>query len=400
MVKYKMISPKALILSIIFSLFIYLEYFQLSVKLIVTILALTSFIFILKLSKKELFQSGFFIGVFWFWWVGISFQYYDLSYLIPIVVIGMGLAYGSIFYLIGLSSNIYIRVAIIFILSFLAPFGFNWLKPELLFINSYLGSSKIEFLAVLLASALLIKYNLNRYSLISYFLIIVSLFFYNTFSSQKLTPSTLKIYQYNTNIAQEKRWEREYKHTIINDNFKAIEDAIAKNYELIILPETAFPLILNMQPNLTQKLLEYSQKITILTGSLYQKEKQLYNSTYLFDKGEIQIANKVVLVPFGEAVPFPQKIRNLINDIFYDGAQDYQVAAEPTTFIIKKQKFRNAICYEATTDKIFENLDAKYMIAISNNAWFTPSIEPTLQKLLMKYFSKKYNVYIYSISNS
>jgi len=399
MVKYQMISPKALILSIFFSLFIYLEYLDLSLKLITTILSLTSFILILQLSKKELFQSGFFIGIFWFWWIGLSFIYYDLSYLIPIIIIAIGLAYGVIFYLIGLSSNLYIKVATIFIFSFLAPFGFNWLKPELLFINSYLGTSKIEFLAILLASALLIKYKLNRYSIISYSLIIVILFFYNIFSIQTITPSTLKIYKYNTSIKQENKWQNKYKHTIITKNFKAIEKAISNKYELIVLPETAFPLILNNQPNLTQKLLEYSKDITILTGSLYQKEKQLYNSTYLFNKGKIQIANKVVLVPFGEAVPFPQKIRNLINDIFYEGAQDYQVAAKPTTFTIKGEKFRNAICYEATTDKIFENLDAKYMIAISNNAWFTPSIQPTLQKLLMKYFEKKYNLYIYSISN-
>ena len=28
------------------------------------------------------------------------------------------------------------------------------------------------------------------------------------------------------------------------------------------------------------------------------------------------------------------------------------------------------------------------MIVISNNAWFIPSIEPTLQHLLLKYYSK------------
>jgi len=62
-------------------------------------------------------------------------------------------------------------------------------------------------------------------------------------------------------------------------------------------------------------------------------------------------------------------------------------------------KFRNAICYEATTNKIFNNLDTKYMIAISNNAWFSPSIQPTLQKLLFKYYENKYNVKIFSVTN-
>ena len=90
----------------------------------------------------------------------------------------------------------------------------------------------------------------------------------------------------------------------------------------------------------------------------------------------------------------------IINNIFYEGASDYSKALAPTDFIIKGEKFRNAICYEATTDKIFENLnDTKYMIAISNNAWFIPSIEPTLQDLLLKYYSKKYGVMIFHMVN-
>jgi len=40
------------------------------------------------------------------------------------------------------------------------------------------------------------------------------------------------------------------------------------------------------------------------------------------------------------------------------------------------------------------------MIAMSNNAWFYGSIQPTLQKFLLKYYSKKYNTYIFHSFNS
>jgi apolipoprotein N-acyltransferase len=39
------------------------------------------------------------------------------------------------------------------------------------------------------------------------------------------------------------------------------------------------------------------------------------------------------------------------------------------------------------------------MIVLSNNGWFTPSIEPTLQKLLLQYYSKKYGTTIYHSVN-
>jgi apolipoprotein N-acyltransferase len=104
-------------------------------------------------------------------------------------------------------------------------------------------------------------------------------------------------------------------------------------------------------------------------------------------------------VPFGEKVPLPQILTDLINKLFFNGASDYSTASNTTTFDINGTKFRNAICYEATTNEIFYNMDTKFMIAISNNAWFTPSIEPTLQYLLLKYYAQKYNIIIFHSSN-
>ena len=54
---------------------------------------------------------------------------------------------------------------------------------------------------------------------------------------------------------------------------------------------------------------------------------------------------------------------------------------------------------ETTTNNIYKDLDTTFVIAISNNAWFTPSIQPTLQKLLMKYYAYKYNLYFYNVTN-
>ena len=66
--------------------------------------------------------------------------------------------------------------------------------------------------------------------------------------------------------------------------------------------------------------------------------------------------------------------------------------------MIKGTKFRNAICWEATCPEIYEG-DVNYVIAISNNAWFAPSIEPTLQKLLIRYYAQKNSVTIYHATN-
>jgi apolipoprotein N-acyltransferase len=203
--------------------------------------------------------------------------------------------------------------------------------------------------------------------------------------------------QYNTN--QNLKWEKEYKTKLIEENLQNIDYAIKNKYDLIILPETTFPLALNMEYELLEILQEKSRNISIITGALSYSDEQFLNSTYLFQNGEYKIANKVVLVPFGEATPLPQFLVDFINNTFFDGASDYTNASEPTTFEIEGIKFRNAICYEATSDDVYKQLDTKFVIATSNNAWFTPSIEPTLQKLLLKYYAKKYNLIIYHSVN-
>lgn len=386
-----------------FSLFIYLEYFHISYKILDTIIILYAFYLLINLNKKELFSTGFIIGILWFWWIGYSFIYYQLIYLIPIAIIGIGIIYGILFYFASIFNNIIYKVIYFFVLSYIEPFGFNWFKIELPFINSYIPSNKISLLIVLISTAILIYGYKNKYkiSIYIYILSILSLGLFNQFNiKENIEKPNLNIVLNNTNIAQENRWDKKYQHSIIENNLIEIEKAIKNKKDVIIFPETAFPLILNQNEYLYNRLIKYSKNISIVTGSLYLKKNSVFNSTYLFQNGKIDIANKVVLVPFGEAVPFPKIIRDFINNTFYNGAEDYKVAKTPTTFNIKGVLFRNAICYEATTDKIYQNLKTKYVIITSNNAWFTPSIEPTLQNILLKYYSNKYNFYYYNITNS
>ena len=388
-----MIFIKPLITSVFLSSFIYFEYFNISYKLINTIFALFGFYLLFNSNKKELFLSGFFISMLWFWWISYSFVFYNLSYLIPLVIISIGTIYGLLFYGAGLVNSIYYKVIYIFGLTFIYPFGFNWLQLELPFINSYIGTSKIDFALILSAIILIIKLkNLQKY------FAIIPLIFSLNYNTNIKNPS-INIAFANTNISQNIKWKKENLDNIISLNFKLIDKAILNKKDLIILPETAFPMVLNKNLTILNKLKQQSHKISILAGSLYKKNNQYHNSTYLFQDGIISVAHKVVLIPFGEAVPLPELLRDFINNTFYDGAKDFKSAKIAKTFIIKGVNFRNAICYEATTNKIFNNLDTKYMIAISNNAWFSPSIQPTLQKLLFKYYENKYNVKIFSVTN-
>ena len=157
-------------------------------------------------------------------------------------------------------------------------------------------------------------------------------------------------------------------------------------------------MFLNMQPEVLERLMEHSYEIAIVTGALYFEEGRNYNVTYLFDHGRVTVAKKMVLVPFGEYIPLPEFLHRIINDTIFDGASDYVSASEPTDFQVKGTDFRNAVCYEATCEELYRG-EPKYMIAVSNNAWFTPSIEPTLQRLLMRYYARRHGTLIIHVAN-
>ena len=382
-----------IITAFFFSAFIYFEEFGLTYKLINTLFGLTAFSLLLYIPKRSILIAGFTIGLLWFYWIGYSFKYQGVGYMEPIITIAFGFIYLLFFAPLALTNNTLLRAVLLFGLSFVEPFDWNWLQPELLFVNSYIGVYKYQLALVLLALALpsQLKYPYKYLPL----LLLVGAVNYG-YPPQQDAP--LKIKLVTTHIKQEDKWQRANLNKTISMIFNEIKKAQQEGYDLVVLPESVFPLFLNRYPDLINILLKASKEISIVTGGLLLQDNKHYNVSYIFDQGKMSIAKKLILVPFGEYIPLPKFAQKFINDTFFSSASDFVTAKKPTDFTIKGVTFRNAICYEATCQEIYEG-DVKYVIAISNNAWFAPSIEPTLQKLLLEYYARKNGVTIYHSAN-
>jgi len=384
----------AIITALSFSAFIYLDYFGLHVKLLDTFFGLLALSLFLIISKRAILFSGFLIGLLWFYWIGYSFEYYGHPYMVPVITVLFACIYTLFFAPLALSYNYYIRALFLFGLSFFEPFDFNWLQIEAIFVQSYLGVQKYQLAIILFSLSSFLSFKANKFAYALALLLLLAL--HVDSEPKELAP--LKIKLVTTQIPQELKWKAHMQQRIVQANFTSISKAIKEGYEVVVLPESAFALFLNHHPDLIKRLENLSHKISIITGALYSDNAKNYNVTYIFNEGEYTIANKMVLVPFGEYVPLPEFMRAFVNRVFFDGAEDYTPALKPTDYVIKDVTFRNAICYEVTCEEIYEN-NPKYIIAMSNNAWFTPSIEPTLQTLLMKYYAKKHHTIIYHSAN-
>ncbi len=284
-----------------------------------------------------------------------------------------------------------VRAIFLLLVSYIHPFGFNWFIPEITLVPSYFAFDKL-FFGIFLAILVLFLATKRLYWLL--FLLPLSVF--TPLNSTPLAP--LKIDLVTTHIPQEKKWLLSERAKIIEENFETIEHAIKQHKDIVVLPESAFPLFLDHSPKLLEQLLALSQNIAIVTGALSYKSGHNYNSTYLFWQGKYKIFDKVVLVPFGEEVPLPKPIASWVNKIFFDGASDYKHAQTPQTFTIKGVCFTNAICYEATHPLLYTT-STPYIIAISNNAWFWPSIEPFLQNLIIRYYATIHKKVVYHATN-
>jgi apolipoprotein N-acyltransferase len=379
--------------AVLFSLFIYLEYFGYHFKLLNTISAILSLALLLYSTKRAILIAGFFIGLLWFYWIGYSFEYQGVGYMTPIITIGFGFIYMLFFGVLALSNKIYIRAILLFILSYFEPFDWNWLQIELIFIESYIGIFKYQLIIVLLALTLP-AYLKKPLKYLPLFLIILAF----NYQTPKQEDSKLKIKLVSTDIKQEKKWKRESLNPTLSLGFKQIYQAISEDYDVIVFPESFIPLYLNKNKKLISVLQKASKDIVIIVGSLMRDGSKNYNVTYIFQNQNYKIAKKLVLVPFGEYIPLPKFAKKIINDRFFSGQSDFINAKEPTDFIIKGEKFRNAICYEATCQEIYQG-DVKFVIASSNNAWFAPSIEPTIQNLLLRFYARKNGVTIYHSAN-
>ena len=309
--------------------------------------------------------------------------------------------YGTLFYVFCFFKNPLYRLATLMLSSFIHPFGFNWFIMESALVKSYFFPSKLTLFLLLLGIIIFSAFLEKKFYKTSLVWLALLYFVLPTNTPMQQANQPLKVKTTRTEIPQDLRWQSEQLHTIITQNHRIILDAIQENYDIIILPETAFPLSLNLQPQLIQALKSLSQNITIIAGAIHQENDKFFNSAYVFTKGEMQIFDKRILVPFGETIPLPRFLASWINKTFFNGAEDFstQDSTTPNFTWINGQKFQIAICYEATRDEFYAN-SPKNLIAISNNAWFVPSIEPTLQKLLMLYFAKNHGTRIYHSSNA
>ncbi len=365
--------------------------------ILTSLLAPLSMLAFLKTPKNSAFALGFFVGMLLFYWCALSFRYSDFTYLLPLIIVLIALVYGVLFYLLLYFENPYFRLLSFLGSSFIHPFGFDWLVPDSFFSYSVFRVDKLSLGLVFLACIFLSAKQFKKYRIIAVLLLLGALDFKGFKASDLKKVGNIELI--STKTPQDLKFDSNYLNNIENNILKEIKLAQSKQKTLIVFPETAYPIALENSP-FKANLEDLSDNIAILIGTLRTQGYNLYNSSFLFSKEGVQIADKVVLAPFGETMPLPEFLQKPLEKLFFgESAYLYRNASNFSDFTLDDFTFRPLICYEGTSKTAYSNSPSKIFIVMSNNAWFSPSIEPTLQKTLLKYYARRYDKIISHSAN-
>ncbi len=390
-----------LLFAVIFSLPLYINIIAYKQNIyfpyVNTILALIAVFTFININKRFRYLFGFFVAILWFYWVGLSFRFTEVPYFFFISAIFVAIVYGFVFWVALFFQNPIFRALTLSLLSYLVILGFDWFVPDILFAFSVFKVDKISFAIIVFTIAIISFKPLKFFRFFAIFLFAIVI----DFNTREVTLPSTKILLTQTDISQHEKWQQNNFNAIINYNLNLIQNAINNGYDIVVLPETAIPVVLNIDihRNIRQQLLHMSKNIDIVVGAQRKDKFKYYNSTFIFSNGKYTFADKVFLAPFGEYNPMPDFALDVfykISGVRYAGFD--KSSAKPKNIVAGNLIFRNAICYEATTKMAYED-DPKYMMLISNNAWFKPSIEPILQMTLIKYYSRLHKTIVFLSAN-
>ena len=348
--------------------------------------------FLVYSSTKPFAILAVFLPFFLSFFFGVSFILYKLS--------------KSFLYIVLITPFVFISTEFL-ISNFL--YGFPWVTNSLILSNNLFGFYLIKYSGTITSGFLIIsiflipnllfefkKTRKSKYLIISTYsplILICIIISYYAFFVKNDYIKEVKIEAYQLLLPINKVNKNIIEKNIIN----IIKES---NSDYIIFAENNFPYLINDKNFLHLK--KYTNdKVKVIIGATTFKNDHYYNSLLLLEKDNIQYFDKIILVPFGEFLPF-RKYLTFMETI--SGFVDFKKGSEDRILVTKDNiNILPIICYEIIFDKIFHNINKKkidILINITNDSWFGNKIGPYQHFYLTRIKSLIANKPLIRVSNN
>lgn len=351
-----------------------------------------------KKLVKPLYAGLFFGWLYYFFGISwLSFPLTDIGnapLFVTWIVTGVFALYLALFYGLTMWIFAHSRGSVVYVPLFFAAAeyfrgvfltGFPWLTlaqtqylyPEILSVTSILGEYGLSMLVIL--ANLLIYHGLvkRNYPRLAFGVLVPALLFCGgLITPEPKADGTVKVRMIQTGVEQEEKWDKERTDRVVNTVQRMLLDSDPGSFDLLILPETAYPVFVQDDSILHFTLSAIGEDTPLVAGIMRYDKKEggydFFNSATLFAGDNSSVYDKVHLVPFGEYFPFSGLLKP-IDDFFFQGAQDYAKGTDFSVFTVNNMKIAPLICYEGAFYKQLKTQTAKganIVALVSNDSWF------------------------------
>jgi apolipoprotein N-acyltransferase len=188
------------------------------------------------------------------------------------------------------------------------------------------------------------------------------------------------------NVEQDQKWDPAYQAGTVEKYRDLTRTVLAEHPDIVVWPETATPFFFQEPGDLRLGLLDLVREshVHLLFGSpAYHQssrgELQELNRAYFVspEGRELDVYDKIQLVPFGEYVPFQSLFFFVQRLVVAIG--DVVPGARTTVFQHPAGRFGVVICYEdifPALTRRFVATGADFLVNITNDAWFGRTSAP------------------------
>jgi len=201
-------------------------------------------------------------------------------------------------------------------------------------------------------------------------------------------PLSVRLLQGNIPISE--KWDPSRIDDILTRYVQLITQS-PPGTQLVVLPETAFPILQTQIPRLIAHLQDWSatHHSVLIIGIPESHIDRYYNAAMEIEGHQpIRWYRKQHLVPFGEYIPFPRLLGPLVHQ-FLPGLGNFTPGRGSSVLPVDGQRAGMTICYEESFSRdVRKGVDegATFLVNISDYAWYGHSIAAaqTLQTAAMQ----------------
>ncbi|MEO5365284.1 MAG: apolipoprotein N-acyltransferase [Magnetococcus sp. WYHC-3] len=197
----------------------------------------------------------------------------------------------------------------------------------------------------------------------------------------------LRVVLVQGNIPQSLKWDEAFRDTTL-ERYEQLTTQVSEPADLVLWPETAVPLFLEVYPEVRDRLAELVRAVNapLLTGvptalPLDKKLWRYHNSMILLDAlgNVVSRYDKHHLVPFGEYIPLRRFLPWAVEKLTA-GAEDFTPGPGPGGVVLGGDFLGTLVCYEVIFPWEVAELVARKrpraLLNVTNDGWFGPAARP------------------------